>query len=110
MSAIQMLYVTCSDRDEAAMIAKVLVEERLAACVNLLSADLSIFEWEQRLQNDKEVILLAKTLEDYLPKVVERIEALHSYDVPCILSSSWSAQNSKYYDWVKDQVGPKRPR
>jgi len=64
-------------------IARTLVEERLAACVNRIDCE-STYRWDGAVQDDAEQILLAKTTSDAYPRLVERVEAIHPYDVPCI--------------------------
>ena len=75
-------YITAPP-DEAATIARTLVEERLAACVNRVACD-SVYRWEGVIHEDEEVILLAKTTTDRYPALRERLVELHPYDVPCV--------------------------
>jgi len=76
------VYVTAPE-DAARDIAETLVEQRLAACVNTVPCQ-SVYRWEGEIHEDSEVILLAKTTGETIDRLVERIEQLHPYDVPCI--------------------------
>lgn len=76
------VYIT-APREAAADIASTLVEDRLAACVNRVDCA-STYRWEGEIHDDEETILLAKTTADQYDDLVERVEAIHPYDVPCI--------------------------
>jgi periplasmic divalent cation tolerance protein len=75
-------YITAPE-DAAADLARTLVEERLAACVNRVACD-STYRWEGEVVTDEEVILLAKTTDEGYPALAARVAELHPYDVPCI--------------------------
>lgn len=75
-------YITAPTSD-ADRIAHTLVDERLAACVNTIECS-SVYRWEGDVVEDEEVILLAKTTDERADALIERVEALHPYDVPCI--------------------------
>ncbi len=71
-------YVTCPDRDEALAIARALVDERLAACGNVLPGMVSIYRWEGAVHEAEEVVLILKTQARLARRVVERVRGLHS--------------------------------
>src|SRR5579875_515413 len=77
---------TCSSREEAMRIAQTLVEERLAACVNVLPGVTSVYRWQGQVETAEEVLLVMKTAEQRFSQLCERIAALHSYEVPEIIS------------------------
>ena len=94
---MQLVLSTCATLDEAKKIAKTLVEERLAACVNIMPQIFSIYEWEG-LQEDSEVLLLIKTRS--LELVEERIKELHSYEVPEIIAIEIKDGSQEYLEWM----------
>jgi periplasmic divalent cation tolerance protein len=94
-------YVTARDRDEALRIGKSLVEERLAACVNVLDGMRSIFRWEGRVEEASEAVLLVKTSADRSQAVLDRVKELHSYDCPCVVFWPLSGGNPDYLDWIR---------
>ncbi len=99
------VFATCGGREEADRIARTLVEERLAACVNVLPGVTSVYRWEGALQEDEEVVLLAKTREALADAVRARIEALHAYDLPCVVVLPHGASGSaRYRAWVEEQT------
>jgi len=94
--------VTTSSIQEAKKIAKTLVEEKKAACVNIIPNLISIYRWEGDIQEDEEVLLIIKTTS--LEKVKERIKKLHSYQVPEILAFEVKDGEQSYLEWVKESV------
>ncbi|MDP7076877.1 MAG: divalent-cation tolerance protein CutA [Desulfobacterales bacterium] len=101
---VNLIYVTVGSKDEAKMIGRSLVESRLAACVNIIDNMNAIYRWEGELQENQEVILIAKTAETRVPKVVERVKKLHTYDCPCIVSLPLTGGNQSFLDWIVDEV------
>ena len=85
---VQFVYMTAANRAEAERIGRHLVETRLAACVNLIEGMTSIFRWEDKVQTDQEVVLIAKSVADRIPALVAAVRALHSYDTPCVVALS----------------------
>jgi len=102
--AISIVYMTAGNTDEASRIAKALIQRRLAACVNIIDGMHSIYEWKGTLQDEREVVMIAKTHADCLPELVEAVKAIHSYDCPCIVELSVSGGNNAFLDWVGAQV------
>ena len=97
-----MLLTTAPSRDEAAKIARLLIDEKLAACVQLLPIE-SFYRWEDKIQNEAEVLLLAKTRSALFDAAISRIKAVHSYSVPEIVALPFAAGFSGYFHWI-DQV------
>lgn len=96
------VYVTAPE-DAAADLARALVEERLAACVNAIDCR-STYRWEGEVVREPEVVLLAKTTEAGFDDLRDRIEELHPYDVPCIERFDESAVLPAYADWIEESV------
>lgn len=98
------VYVTTRDKEEARSIGRVLVEEHLAACVNIIDGMESIYFWNNSLCEDKEVILIAKTREDLLSDITERVKSLHSYECPCIVALPLTGGNQEYLKWIESST------
>ena len=101
---INMIYITAKDKDEAKAIGKGLVEERLVACVNIIDNMESIYWWEGRVQEAHEVVLIAKTKESLVPKVIDKVKSMHSYDCPCIVLLPVLGGNPEYLEWVAKET------
>jgi periplasmic divalent cation tolerance protein len=95
-----MLYITCGSGDEATMIARTVVEERLAACGNIIDAMRSIYRWEGKVSEDEETVLILKTTAERVETLTARVKALHSYDLPCVVEIPLGGGNAAYFDWI----------
>ena len=98
------LYMTAGSVEEAKNIGKILVGQNLAACVNLLENMTSIYKWEEKLEESKEVIMIAKTRKTLMPKLIETVNSLHSYDCPCILELPIQGGDPDFLSWIKSQT------
>ena len=98
------VYMTAVSVDEAKSIGRVLVEQNLAACVNLLENMTSIYKWEEKLEESQEVIMIAKTRKTLMPKLIEKVNSIHSYDCPCILELPVQEANSDFLSWIERQT------
>lgn len=97
--------VTAATAAEGERIAATLVEERLAACVNVVPGVISTFRWEGAVQREPEVLLIGKTRADRMPAVIARVQALHSYSVPEVLALPILAGADAYLAWLRDATG-----
>ncbi len=95
-----MIYVTTGSRDEALKIARALVDEKLAACANVLGQADSIYRWQGKVEEAQEVVVIAKTRRDLADQALARIKALHSYDVPCAVAYDIAAGLPDYLAWI----------
>ena len=95
-----LIYVTCPNKNSAKKIAKELLEEKLIACANIANID-SMYSWKGKVEESKEVLLLAKTRSSLFKKIKKRILDLHSYEVPCIISLPIIKGNKEYLEWIK---------
>jgi len=102
---INFVYMTAGSKDEARKIGKELVTSKLAACVNILDNMNSFYRWEGEVQDDTEVVMIAKTTEARVPQLIEKVKSLHSYDCPCIVSIPVAGGNPAFLDWIAGQVG-----
>jgi periplasmic divalent cation tolerance protein len=95
---------TVPSEEEGNAIAQKIVEEQLAACVNVTSAVQSFYWWEKRISNDREFILFIKTKASLFPQVEERIKTLHSYQVPEIIALPIHSGSKEYLGWIKQNT------
>jgi periplasmic divalent cation tolerance protein len=93
------LLTTSPNREEARLIAKLLIDEKLAACVQLLPIE-SFYFWQGKTQNEAEVLLLVKTRSALFEAAIARIKAVHSYTVPEIVALPFTAGFAGYLDWI----------
>ncbi|WP_336344754.1 divalent-cation tolerance protein CutA [Halalkalicoccus ordinarius] len=96
------VYVTAPN-EVAPSLARILVEERLAACVNRVPCR-STYRWDGEVIDDDEEILLAKTTDERYPDLVERVEAEHPYDVPCIERFEEDDVLPAFADWIEEST------
>ena len=101
MTDIRMVLCTAPDKETAQKIARTLVEQKLAACVNLLSPCESVYRWEDRLETATEIPMMIKTTTAAGARLSEAIIALHPYDVPEILALPAVDGLPAYLDWVR---------
>jgi len=99
------VYALFAGADEAERIGRAMVEERLAACVNVLGPVRSIYRWQGAIESADEVAAIFKTRHDRVDALITRIAAMHSYDVPCIVTWPVDKLLGAYADWVEDSVG-----
>ena len=104
--ATRFIYVTAANADEARTIGDALVGERLVACVNILAPMSSIYWWQGQVQHETEAVLIAKTTDAMVERVVARVKALHSYTVPCVVSLAIEAGNPDFLRWIADETRP----
>jgi periplasmic divalent cation tolerance protein len=99
-----LIYVTAGSGEEARELARALVEERLAACANVLGDIRSFYWWEGKVRDDGEVALILKTRDALVEKVTRRITELHSYSVPCVVALPITAGNPDFLDWIVNET------
>jgi periplasmic divalent cation tolerance protein len=98
------VYAVFANAEEAEHIGRTVVEERLAACINILTPIRSIYRWQGKIETADEVAAIFKTHHWRADALMERIAALHSYDVPCVASWPIDKILGPYADWVEDTV------
>ncbi len=97
-------YTTFSDPDEARNVAKELVRNQAAACVNIVPKIESFYMWEGELQQEDELFLMGKTDKTKLKEVESLIISLHSYETPCFVSFDIAYANGKFARWVENSL------
>ena len=93
------IYITCKDKKEAKAISKALLKKRLIACSNMFPIE-SMYWWKGKIQDDKEIAILAKTKPENYDKIKQEVKKLHSYDIPRIIKIE-TESNEEYEDWVR---------
>ena len=101
---VRLVFCTCPDEQTAQTLAKALVEQRLAACVNLLPAMRSVYRWQEQIEQAEEIQLVIKTCADRLDALSAAISLLHPYELPEIVAISPSAGLPAYLDWIRAQT------
>jgi len=104
MSEAIVVLVTCGSEEEALKIAHSLVEERLAACVNLISPIRSIYRWEGKIWDEKEWMLIIKTQRQRFEELEGKVKSLHSYSVPEIIALPIVEGASSYLNWLREMT------
>lgn len=104
MEAI-VVYITAPNEDEAAKIAKTIVEERLAGCVNIVKGIRSIYSWQGKIEDDSEALMIAKTQRHLFEPLKRRVKELHSYTVPEIIALPIIEGSDDYLNWLKEITG-----
>ncbi|HRE17287.1 MAG TPA: divalent-cation tolerance protein CutA [Rhodocyclaceae bacterium] len=100
-----LVLTNCPDRATAQQIAQVLVERRLAACVNILAGCRSIYRWQGQIESAEEIPLLIKTTSHCYPALEETIQSLHPYTVPEIIALPIEGGLAAYLGWLADETG-----
>jgi len=94
--------VTAPSADEAARMGRVLVDERLAACVNVVGPIRSIYRWEAKIEDEQEHLMLVKARRTDVDAIAARVRALHPYDVPEVIALDVTAGSAPYLQWLLD--------
>ena len=98
-------YISLGPREDAVAIGRTLVEERLAAAVNVLPGVRSIYRWQGAIEEADEVLLIAKTRVGLVPRLSARVAALHSYQCPAVIAVPVCGGNPDYLTWFAEQTG-----
>lgn len=96
---------TCETAEDAGRIARVLVEEGLAACVNVVAGVRSIYRWKGQVEEAGEVLLLIKTKGDMFEAVRDRILAIHPYETPEVVMVGIDGGSAGYLQWIEENCG-----
>lgn len=102
--ALVSIYAIFADAEEAERIGRIVVDERLAACINILSPCQSIYRWQGAIESAEEVPAILKTDGSKAGALIDRIAALHSYEVPCVAAWPVEASLAAYADWVEETL------
>ncbi|MGH7814797.1 MAG: divalent-cation tolerance protein CutA [Candidatus Binataceae bacterium] len=101
---------TAASRRDAAAIARTLVDERLAACVNVIGPIRSVYRWRGAVEDDAEFLLAIKTRADRYPDVERRVQELHSYENPELIAIAVERGAPRYLEWLLESVRPAKAK
>jgi periplasmic divalent cation tolerance protein len=104
MTDKRIVLTTAGSIEEAQQIAAALVEQRLAACVNIIPGVESVFRWQGKIDRTREWLLMIKTKAEAFERVRNAIQKLHSYDVPEIISLEIDDGSASYLEWIDESV------
>jgi periplasmic divalent cation tolerance protein len=99
------VFITASNEDEAANISKALIVAKLAGCVNIIKGIRSIYNWEGKIEDEPEVLMIAKTREHLFESLSKKVKELHSYTVPEIIAVPIVKGSQDYLTWLKNVTG-----
>nr|XP_054510258.1 protein CutA homolog [Agelaius phoeniceus] len=99
-------FVTCPNLSVATELARSLVQQRLAACVNIIPGVTSVYTWQGKLEEDSEVLLMIKTRSSRVPALSDFVRSHHPYEVPEVVALPVAQGNPPYLRWVRDSVPP----
>ncbi|HYP19048.1 MAG TPA: divalent-cation tolerance protein CutA [Chloroflexia bacterium] len=100
---VVLLYVPCGSEEEAALIGTALIEERLIACANILESR-SLYRWKDAIADEREKVLLCKTIASRAEVAQRRVVEMHSYEVPCVLRLEPASVSHDYAKWIFGEV------
>ena len=95
-----LVYITAGNANEAVAIGRDLVERQLAACANVHSPVVSIYRWRGVIQQENEVVLIAKTRRDLVEDLSARVAEIHSYDCPCVAAIPIAGGYAPFLEWI----------
>ena len=98
------IFVTASGKEEADKIAENIIQNKLAACVNIISNIESVFWWEGKIDRAQEVLLVIKSVESKVGEIIAAVKSLHSYEVPEIIALPITAGFKPYLDWINESI------
>lgn len=105
MSEIVLVLTTVPDDEQSETLARTLVDERLAACVNVYPPMVSVYRWKGAIERDSERQIVIKTTRDRLQALEARIKALHSYELPELIVIAVQSGSEAYLEWVRMETG-----
>ena len=96
------VFITASDEDEAVKIARSLVEAKLASCVNIIKNIRSVYRWEATVEDEPEVLMVAKTRKTLFHELMKKVKELHSYSVPELIALPIVEGSEDYLQWLRN--------
>lgn len=105
MTGALFVYVSCPSEEVAHAIGRAVVEQRHAACANILPAMTSIYHWQGKIEEAGETVLIFKTSQEKWPLLHDAVKTLHPYEVPCIIAMPIEQGHAPYLRWIADETG-----
>lgn len=110
MTEFIVVYITVGAEEEAGRIARALVEERLAACVNIVRNVRSVYRWQGKVEDEAELLMIVKTRAEHFGRLEEAVKREHSYSVPEIIALPVVAGSGDYLSWLKEETKSQQVR
>ena len=104
MKGIKFFYITCPKKKEAQKIAIFLVKKKLVACANIINNVESVFSWKNKVVKAKEILVIGKTMNKNVQKIIKSVKHLHSYEVPCVIFFDIKNGNTDFLKWIIKSV------
>ncbi len=104
MTSVRIALTTCNSAEEAAVLARALIERKVVACVNIIPGVRSIYRWQGEIHEDAEALLVMKTDIEHLPALQQAVTELHSYDVPEFVAFPVETGSPAYLSWVAENL------
>lgn len=96
-----MVLTTCNSSETSSLIAEALIGNKIAACVNIIKGVESVYQWQGKIEHDKEILLIIKTRESLFSQVEQTIQGLHSYELPEIIAVPIKTGEKNYLNWIQ---------
>ena len=96
-----MVLTTCNSSETSSLIAETLISNKLAACVNIIKGVESVYQWQGKIEHDKEILLIIKTRESLFSQVEQSIQELQSYELPEIIAVPIKTGEKNYLNWIQ---------
>jgi periplasmic divalent cation tolerance protein len=96
-----MVLTTCNSSETSSLIAEALISNKIAACVNIIKGVESVYQWQGKIEHDKEILLIIKTRESLFSQVEQTIQELHSYELPEIIAVPIKTGEKNYLNWIQ---------
>ena len=104
MKGIKFFYITCPNKKLASKIATFLVKKKLVACANIINNVDSVFSWKGKIAKTKEILVVGKSMNKNIQKIIKNVKKLHSYEVPCVIFFDIKNGNTDFLKWIIKSV------
>ena len=98
------LYITASNREEAMLICRDLLQEHLIGCANITDGASSLYWWQGEIEQSHEAVIIAKSAAHLMPAITQKVKSLHSYSCPCVIAMPIVEGNPEFLQWLESQL------